>query len=187
MDMNVFNCFATVINSIYMMFGNVNDKLNKQTTSNHKCTQDVQWFDTTTYIHSQKLNTKLFNFIKIETITINDIINKILFYLLSKLHPMSLAGVVYGLLFRCLQWKRFRCTLPVSLVVVSILLVSPARVVSITFTKKLRQGFTSFQVDVVFSHKLRLLLLELDVTIAYWLTLQARESILMGCSFLRTV
>lgn len=51
------------------------------------------------YIHSQKLNIELYNFIKIDDSIIKDKINKILIYLPIKLHPVSPAGVVYGLLF----------------------------------------------------------------------------------------
>lgn len=36
MDMNMINCFANEVNSTCMMLDNVNDKINKQSTSVHK-------------------------------------------------------------------------------------------------------------------------------------------------------
>lgn len=71
-----------------------------------------------------KAQYELYNFIKIEGSTIKDKINKILVHLPSKQHPMSLASVIYGLLFRGFRPKRFGYTLPVSLTIVSILPVS---------------------------------------------------------------
>lgn len=49
------------------------DKINEECITNQKqtrSTQDVQWFSTTAYIHSQKLTTEPNNFIKIDTIII---------------------------------------------------------------------------------------------------------------------
>lgn len=87
------------------------------------------------YIYSRKLNTELCNYIKIEDITIKDKIKENLIYFSSKLHPVSPAGVLYGLLFRCLRQKSYGYTLPMSLVVVLILPMSPAGEVSITLVK----------------------------------------------------